>query len=101
MKNPDQLVITDEPIQNPSKSSSDLHQSSEGIAGEPRTFREVKLVYLRIRTLTKCFNWFSLYSVKNCFQQQQDQVICSIREELQEFARFVDDTVYHQGESST
>ena len=108
-KNPDQLMITEEPIQIPSKSSSDLHQSSEGIAGEPRTCCEKNVCRACLSKDKKIDQLFQLVqslqseinSMKNCFQQQQDQVIRSMREELQEFARFVDDTVYQRGESST
>ena len=102
-------MITDEPIQDPPISSSDLHQSSKGKAGMPITRCEENPCKGCLSTDEKIDRTFQLVqslkpemnSMKNCFQQQQDQVICSIRKELQEFARFVDDTVYHRGESST
>ena len=94
-------------IKNPSKTSSD-HQSSEGIAGEPRTCCEEDVCRPCLSKDKKIDQLFQLVqslqsemnAMKNCFQQQQDQVIHSIREEPQEFARVVDDTVYKQGESS-
>ena len=93
-KNPDQHTITEEAIQDPSKSSSDLHQSSEGKAGEPITCCEGNVsrsCLSKDENIDRLFQLVQslqseMISMKNCSQQQQDQVIHSIREEnLQDF----------------